>query len=77
MGVMDDDLEDYGDEADSQYENEPNADNQMGYGSQVDDDEDIGVDDGEDDDDEGWNQMQQQSDKDKLFGYKNIFKIQW
>ena len=26
----------------------------MGYGSQVDDEEDIGVDDGEDDDDEGW-----------------------
>jgi len=33
MGVMDDDLEDYGDEGDSQYENEPNAENQMGYGS--------------------------------------------
>ena len=52
---MDDDLEDYDDEGDSQYDNGPNGDNQMAYGSQVDDEEDIGVDDGEDDDDEGWN----------------------
>jgi|TARA_B110001450_G_C17340278_1_gene367193 hypothetical protein len=50
---MDDDLEDYDDEADSQYENVPVGDNQMAYGSQEDDEEDIGVDDGEDDDDEG------------------------
>lgn len=49
---MDDDLEDYDDEGDSQYGNEPKGDNQMAYGSQEDDEEDIGVNDGEDEDDD-------------------------
>ena len=48
MGVMDDDLEDYGDEGSYGAE----VDNEMAYGSQVDDEEDIGVQsDGDDDDD--------------------------
>ena len=48
MGVMDDDLQDYGEDGESQ-----DNDNEMGYGSQVDDDEDIGVQSDGDDDDEG------------------------
>ena len=48
MGVMDDDLDEYGEEDSQQNEND-----EMGYGSQVDDDEDIGVQSDGDDDEQG------------------------